>query len=53
MIPRSLDYEPVSVSRLSEEFGVDRTSIRNDISLWLEVYGQRGLDPDAGADQLA
>ena len=44
VIIKSLDYEPVSVSRLAEEFGIDRRQIRNDISLWLEHYGDE--DPD-------
>ena len=39
IILKSLDYEPVTVQRLSEEFGVDRHSIRDDISIWLEAYG--------------
>ena len=44
VILKSLDYEPVSVQRLSEEFGVDRASIRKDISLWLENFGHENQD---------
>lgn len=39
IILKSLDWEPVSVSRLAEEFGVDRETIRDDITIWIDVYG--------------
>ena len=44
VILRSLDYEPVSVTRLSEEFGIDRAQIRRDIGLWIEQYGDENPD---------
>ena len=39
IILKSLDREPVSVSRLAEEFGVDRETIRDDITVWVEAHG--------------
>lgn len=44
VILRSLDWEPVSVTRLSEEFGIDRRQIRQDVGLWLEQYGPENPD---------
>jgi hypothetical protein len=44
VILRSLDWEPVSVTRLSEEFGIDRAQIRRDIGLWIDQYGEENPD---------
>lgn len=47
VILRSLDWEPVSVTRLSEEFGIDRRQIRRDVGLWIDHYGHENPDDTA------
>lgn len=47
MILKSLDHEPITVSKLSKRFDIDRRQIRKDISLWIETYGHESPEDTA------